>query len=59
MGVAQWKCGMYGHLKKDCPGIFESAAVSSLLTVKGSIGGHEINMLVDTGSGVTLIREDV
>ena len=46
-------------LKKDCPGIFESAAVSSLLTVKGSIGGHEINMLVDTGSGVTLIREDV
>ena len=35
--------------------------MSSLLTVlvKGSIGGHEINMLVDTGSGVTLIREDV
>ena len=54
-----WKCGKYGHLKKDCPGIFESAAVSSLLTVKGSIGGHETNMLVDTGSGVTLIREDV
>ncbi|KAL5477205.1 hypothetical protein EMCRGX_G023961 [Ephydatia muelleri] len=27
--------------------------------VKGSIGGHEINMVVETGSGVTLIREDV
>ena len=33
--------------------------MSSLLTVKGSIGGHEINMVVETGSGVTLIREDV
>ena len=33
--------------------------MSYLLTVKGSIGGHEINMLVDTGSGVTLIWEDV
>ena len=28
-----WKCGNYGHLKKECPGIFESDAVSSLLTV--------------------------
>ena len=39
--------------------MFESAAVSSQLTVKGSTGGHEINILVDTGSGVTLIREEV
>ena len=39
--------------------MFESAAVSSQLTVKGSTGGHEINILVDTSSGVTLIREEV
>ena len=39
--------------------MFESADVGSLLTVKGSIFGHEINMSVDTGFEVTLIREDV
>ena len=31
--------------------MFESAAVSYLLTVKGSIGRHEINTLVDTALG--------
>lgn len=39
--------------------MLESADVGSLLTVKSSIFGHELNMSVDTGFGVTLIREDV
>ena len=39
--------------------MFDCAAVSFLLTVKGSIVGHGMSILVDTGSGVTLLWEVV
>ena len=31
----------------------------STLLVTGLVAGHRTNMLVDTGSGVTIVREDV
>ena len=37
----------------------ESAAVSSTLMVTGMIEGSHVQMLVDTGSAVTILREDV
>ena len=53
-------------MRRDCPSkssrkqdSVESAAVSSALMVRGIIGGRPTKMLVDSGSAVTLIREDV
>ena len=37
----------------------DAAAVCSTLMVPGLLAGHQTNMLVDTGSGVTIVREDV
>ena len=67
-----WSCGEHGHLKRNCPRkdqsrgtyrrrnpVTDAAAVSSALTVIGLVAGRRTNMLVDTGSGVTIVREDV
>ena len=37
----------------------DSAAVSSTLMIEGSLDGRVTTLLVDTGSAVTLVREDV
>ena len=65
-GPRCWSCGGHGHLRRDCPSksnrkqdSVESAAVSSALMVRGVIGGRPTKMLVDSGSAVILIREDV
>ena len=69
-----WSCGEHGHLKRNCPKrgrsrpgsvyhrrnpVTDAAAVSSTLLVTGLVAGRQTNMLVDTGSGVTILREDV
>ena len=61
-----WSCGQRGHLKRNCPhrrrtgkGRDSVAAVSSTLTVIGSVAGRSTKLLLDTGSAVTLIREDI
>ena len=51
-------------MKRNCPSgkksSVDSAAVSSTLMIKGSIEGRVVtDVLVDTGSAVTLVREDV
>ena len=50
-------------MKRNCPSrkksSVDSAAVSSTLMIKGSIEGRVTDILVDTGSAVTLVREDV
>ena len=37
----------------------DSAAVSSTLMIEGFLDGRVTTLLVDTGSAVTLVREDV
>ena len=61
-----WLCGQRGHLKRNCPHGRRTgkerdsvAAVSSTLMVMGSVAGRSTKLLLDTGSAVTLIREDV
>ena len=61
-----WSCGQRGHLKRNCPhcrrtgkGKDSVAAVSSTLMVIGSVAGRSTKLLLDTGSAVALIREDV
>ena len=61
-----WSCGQRGHLKRNCPhrrrtgkGKDSVAAVSSTLMVIGSVAGRNTKLLLDTGSAVTLIREEV
>ena len=60
-----WACGQAGHTKRFCPRRKKQsspagmAAVSSSLIVNGCISGRKTRMLVDTGSGVTLIGEKV
>ena len=71
-GPQCWNCGEYGHVKCNCSKRggprsnyygkqtppTESAAVSSTLMVTGSVEGECVKMLVDTGSAVTILRED-
>ena len=55
-----WGCGEFGHLQRDClkrRGVVQ--AVSSSMMIQGEVAGRVTRMLIDTGSGVTLIREDV
>ena len=63
LGAVCWNCGERGRLKRNCPlgkkSSVDSAAVSSTLMIKGSIEGRVTDILVDTGSAVTLVREDV
>ena len=54
-----WECGEFGHLQRDClkrRGVVQ--AVSSSMMIQGEVAGRLTRMLIDTGSGVTLIRED-
>ena len=64
--ITCWNCGERGHVRRNCPrkrkdhkDSWQAAAVSSTLMVEGSIEGRVTRMLVDTGSAVTLVREDV
>ena len=55
-----WECGELGHAQRDClkrRGVVQ--AVSSSMMIQGEVAGRLTRMLIDTGSGVTLIREDV
>ena len=61
-----WNYGERDHVRCNCPrkrkdhkDSWQAAAVSSTLMVEGSIEGQVTRMLVDTGSAVTLVREDV
>ena len=61
-GAICWNCGERGHLKRNCPSrksFVDSAAVSSTLMIHDSLDGRVTTLLVDTGSAVTLVREDV
>ena len=61
-----WSCGQRGHLKQNCPhhrrtgkGKDSVAAVSSTLLVIGCFAGRSTKLRLDTGSAVTLLREEV
>ena len=66
-----WHCGERGHLRRNCPRrgrsryrqgrqpASETAAVGSMVMVTGLVAGRQTRMLVDTGSAVTIVREDV
>lgn len=66
-GAICWTRGKSGHLKRNCPSRkstqkktpSEMAAVSSSLFVFGYIAGRRTKMLVDTGSAITIVRENV
>ncbi|KAL5509723.1 hypothetical protein EMCRGX_G005141 [Ephydatia muelleri] len=65
--ITCWNCREQGHIRRNCPhkrsgrkkAPWQISAVSSTLMVEGSIEGRVTRMLVDTGSAVTLVREDV
>ena len=46
-------------MKYNCLKKTESAAVSSALMISGIIEGECVQMLIDTVSAVTILREDV
>ena len=66
-----WHCGEWGHLRWNCPKwgrscypqerlpALEMAAVGSMVTVTGLMAGCQTEMLVNTGSVVTIVQEDV
>ena len=66
-GLVCWACGKQGHIKRNCLSrkgtqkktLSETAAVSSSLFVFGYIAGRRTKMLVDTGSAVTIVKENV
>ena len=61
-GVVCWYCGKRGHIKRNCEKLktsVETAAVGSCLSVDGKLGKLVVKILIDTGSAVTLVREDV
>lgn len=72
-GPVCWTCHQRGHVRRNCPqqqqiqlpapqpkhrGLGNSA-VESTLAVQGLVGSRVTCMLVDTGSAVTILREDV
>ena len=66
-----WSCGEPGHVRRNCPtsrgrgrgrrqGTMENAATNnSTLVVDGFIGGRRAKMLVDSGSAVSILHQDV
>ncbi len=74
MDVICWNCRGHGHIRRNCPkrggrpsanwknkprsGV-DTASVSSILFVSGAVEGKSMPLLVDTGSGMTIVREDV
>ena len=72
-GPVCWSCHQRGHVRRNCPqqqqiqpptrqpkhrGLGNSA-VESTLAVEGLVGSRVTRMLVDTGSAVTILREEV
>ncbi len=46
-------------LKTHIPSVIDSAAVESAVSVVGQIEGHLTKVLVDTGSAVTIVSEEM
>ena len=65
--ITFWNCREQGHVRRNYPhkrnerkkDPWQISAVSSTLMVEGNIEGRVTRMLVDTGSAMTLVREDV
>ena len=63
-GLVCWACGKQGHIKEivlheKAPRRRLCLRQSSSFFVFGYIAGHHTKMLVDTGSAVTIVRENV
>ena len=69
-GPTCWKCGKRGHVRRNCPhsqteGRPErsyrsiTATNNSALIVDGVVEGRPTKMLIDSGSAVTILCEDV
>eukprot|EP00731_Ephydatia_muelleri_P023225 Em0015g808a len=68
-----WHCRKPGHVRQNCPQLRagnadnvkrdrsarHTSAVACTLTLKGAVEGYTTHMLVDTGSSVTLLHENV
>ena len=68
-----WECGKPGHVRRNCPqrrrgqdtqdkgdrSVQFTSAVANALTLRGTVEGHPTLMLVDTGSSVTLLHENI
>ena len=65
-----WHCKKPGHVRRNCPQLRagngngdrsarHTSAVACTLTLKGAVEGYTTHMLVDTGSSVTLLHENV
>ena len=68
-----WECGKPGHVRRNCPqrggdqttrdrgdkSVLFTSAVACTLTLKGAVEGHPTVMLVDTGSSVTILHENI
>ena len=60
-----WNCGRYGHFQRDCRTEKQSNVQSvschkmGTMVVKGAVNNIPTDMLVDTGSAITLLRQDV
>ena len=68
-----WECGKPGHVRRNCPqrrrdqttrdrgdrSVHFTSAVACTLTLQGAVEGHPTVMLVDTGSSVTILHENI
>ena len=68
-----WNCGERGHIRRNCPRPLKegrteggqrsyrsiTATNNSTLVVDGFVEGQPTKMLIDSGSAVTILREDI